>query len=954
MKKFTILPIFMLLLLSISLQPTPADALETCVPQQINPNEPHEFRPNPGQICTPEIPQAARLTCGTDLVAQKTVNAARGGTGCSPANPTVGQTVTCTRDLSVDVPISIGLAGLELPIAGVASNTQVSDTLNPAQKMSQYTSWYLQGVKEDGTNAKALADYMNGIINSTGGIGNLKLLSPVFNIPSFQTPGLFAAIEAAGAKFSELDAFAGNTYTLEGRKAYDWYADFLKGKADQYGKKVIFTEFGDFATINTQPDNRPDVVATMKQEFDRTMSDGNIESALYFNALGDNPGFGGFRLSPDELRAITQGAPRRAGINSASPVNGGGGFATRVADLGLGWTLEIAYNPSDKDAVVSAFNTAIARGLTPILRICAGDACEFSDPAVYAQFLRDIAPRINGTFWAIAGPNEPDIETWVSGTSSVQTDQFSFLGPIKKLVSDTVIDQKKTDLINAAVAGTAYNQIIGYVYHNAVIPRLEAKNLLQQNPRQTDIQRIRLTDMANHLNPAYIEGDQEALKWYILWRDMPFSQTVDLPGEIFATTSLADANVKNARLTITSTLADFRVAFPHLVEDDQMSQLLQAVFRPLGVAETSGFSEPNAVDYSTVNRATPFNTNYCDLRETYSNRGDSLETTRTITGNFSFTKTVTYSYTHGEKDANGKLLTTIDVDVSGPVSVFARNPLSIDNIYDRLVGGPSAIFKAIFPNPDQTLGGIKDLPAAAPISMNCGSGCTVKPGNQEGRKAEVFFAHWGSVLTYFHDKLQKALDPLGRTSAGPNPPGGGGLSCTMPITSCGPVNWNLGLFDTYFNAYNSDNNSSWSLIKEPWAQQLIGQTAGWSCPQFVSTLWLEESGGSAIGQYDLGCIYHLDGHRALTSDHRGGPADFPTYTAFKNHYEPILKDQLACLRSYIEPIGEDFQTFMCQYSGETDADPTKPFRQCDTFTNNPNFPVNMCKIGGEVGIATPN
>ena len=106
----------------------------------------------------------------------------------------------------------------------------------------------------------------------------------------------------------------------------------------------------------------------------------------------------------------------------------------------------------------------------------------------------------------------------------------------------------------------------------------------------------------------------------------------------------------------------------------------------------------------------------------------------------------------------------------------------------------------------------------------------------------------------------------------------------------------------------------------------------------------------------MGCIYFIDGTRAMGSDHQGGPTGpvFTNYTDFRNHYEPILQNQIACVKSYVAAIGDDFRTFMCQYSGEADIDPTRPYRQCQIFTNNPNFPTNMCQIGLSIGIASPN
>jgi len=134
-----------------------------------------------------------------------------------------------------------------------------------------------------------------------------------------------------------------------------------------------------------------------------------------------------------------------------------------------------------------------------------------------------------------------------------------------------------------------------------------------------------------------------------------------------------------------------------------LTQLLQSAIKPVGVPETTNFAESNSVDYSTVNRQTPFNTNYCNLKQTYWNPGDNLESKRTISGEFSFTKKVTFSYRELTLDEIARyredgipIPTTEEVEVTGPVSIYARQPLESDDIYDRLVNDlnvPKGSFK---------------------------------------------------------------------------------------------------------------------------------------------------------------------------------------------------------------------------------------------------------------------
>ncbi|KKR34014.1 MAG: hypothetical protein UT63_C0008G0013 [Candidatus Gottesmanbacteria bacterium GW2011_GWC2_39_8] len=92
-------------------------------------------------------------------------------------------------------------------------------------------------------------------------------------------------------------------------------------------------------------------------------------------------------------------------------------------------------------------------------------------------------------------------------------------------------------------------------------------------------------------------------------------------------------------------------------------------------------------------------------------------------------------------------------------------------------------------------------------------------------------------------------------------------------------------------------------------------------PAFVLALWIEESGGSAYGDFkevggvwDLGCRYGSDRKQMPKND---------------------LDGQIDCLvnKSYLDST--DYQKFICSYSGEGN--------QPCTFKNNPNFPKNLRK-----------
>lgn len=396
--------------------------------------------------------------------------------------------------------------------------------------------------------------------------------------------------------------------------------------------------------------------------------------------------------------------------------------------------------------------------------------------------ISDALKMRNYTSWyKEGGPEQGDQEVLDPNNPLSLERALTYDGPIKKLIAEDVLNTRKEELIDSAKVGESYNQIIGYVDKNtnAVIGRKQARSLLADPVTKDQVEQIRLIGMDAHRNPPWIEGDQEATKWSTLWRQVPWTQTVDLAGEIYATLAHPDnigmQGVTNATLAFNPslTVADLSVAFPHLAEDDQLAQLLQSVFIPSDIPQTTNYQLINDytqnTNFNDINRGAPWATQGCrpfETGETPWNPGDRLESSTTIKGSFSFTKDVTYSFDWwtaaeiAQRTAAGlSLYEPVEVDVSAPLSIFSRTPQALDNVYDRLLNGPGAVFKALYPlnyTPD-------DRPAAAGLTgVNCGSDCEVWPANEKGRKAEMFFPHLGSILLDWHQKLQCMLDPLGR------------------------------------------------------------------------------------------------------------------------------------------------------------------------------------------------
>lgn len=284
---------------------------------------------------------------------------------------------------------------------------------------------------------KLVAEYMNSVIDGVAGNPNIRLLSPAFNLTSRFTPPLVREMRVAGARFSALAGCSGNTYTSNGRTAYQWYTNFLnETNLGSACRSFVFTEYGDLNTFDQAINNRNPLILQMQNDFNAAAADTKIRGIIYFNAMGGNGSFSGHRLSGQELEVIISDNAAKAGVNSAQGMSSAFPQEVRNYSPSSRWVLSIAYNPSDAASTADFVRNANALGMTPVVRICSGNTCAFSDPAVYVSFLQTVATA--GPFYAIAGPNEPEAELWLGG-SVVQT---------TTLVPDNVLTIKLSDLIN--------------------------------------------------------------------------------------------------------------------------------------------------------------------------------------------------------------------------------------------------------------------------------------------------------------------------------------------------------------------------------------------------------------------------------------------------------------------------------------------------------------------------
>jgi hypothetical protein len=409
-------------------------------------NEFHSLRPYQSSVCRSGITNTS-LLCGNDLIgvdhtlevgvddAGKYLNGAQLGE-CrysSSAGPTCGgqPNGSCTPDAGWDgyfdcdfgitlfKRISMAYPDAELPFLGytqkLPNSQQNTANMGDATKMNEYVSWYLNGTNDrpEATSAvaaatcigNAIGNYYSEVVDQLPSLSHVKLLSPAFNMTSNLSPTIFTTFyDTIGSH--HIDGFAGNLYHAGGKSAVDYYRETwipLLGNGHLY-----ITEFGN----HDSPQDTSPIIG----EYTQLAGYGAIQSINLFNALGTHPGFSDFQLSTQKIGDVTGPNRGKGGINSAMPVTYG--FADQVNDLGLNpkltWATQIVSSPSQRGDVASAVNHSNDLNITEILRLCAGNSCDFENPQTLADFIKYLDGHVGGTVYIIVGPNEPDVEGWAS------------------------------------------------------------------------------------------------------------------------------------------------------------------------------------------------------------------------------------------------------------------------------------------------------------------------------------------------------------------------------------------------------------------------------------------------------------------------------------------------------------------------------------------------------------
>ncbi len=275
--------------------------------------------------------------------------------------------------------------------------------------------------------AEGVADYMDGVLSraTPGKFKNIRFLTPAFNMTEPQFEELVSEISALSGTFARSDVVvSGNAYNVDGASVVDWMERVRS--TEIANRPVILTETGWYphaagqGYTNERGESLRDALNQARS------SQGPLVGALIFNGFGTNPdiNFAGQVMSNEQFNVVcNSGACGFIGVNSAAGLFDNSNN-DRAAGLGMKMTLGIINN--DPSGVASGSNNALAKGITPVLRIGVGDSSGgFDTPAALYSFMEGLDPLLTGVVYIIVGPNEPNAEGWADpdGPGTCDRDQ---------------------------------------------------------------------------------------------------------------------------------------------------------------------------------------------------------------------------------------------------------------------------------------------------------------------------------------------------------------------------------------------------------------------------------------------------------------------------------------------------------------------------------------------------
>ena len=381
----------------------------------------------------------------------------------------------------------------------------------------------------------------------------------------------------------------------------------------------------------------------------------------------------------------------------------------------------------------------------------------------------------------------------------------NYTGPINKLLPAEIQETSRaTTVKNAKI--TRHDQIVGCVDLLGLgkINTCDPNNILQK--------KARLSDWENNLPPERSEFDNAHdyqveysrwrgnscieifglafcfdSPWKVNWpgklfSNIPLSSTEDLEGNIkVSSVSVGGEGVSNVSFNNQTPATLF---FPHIQESDELGSILQDTYLAKNEAKTGA---DTAVEPPSS----------CKTVDVRSNKGDSLHAGE-ISGKLSYTASFTCDFNPPSCTGSGKhsmmsvcenslLRGSCVPSTSGwscstplgrqdcpsgyvcgrtcscneptqtctktfPVSLSTlSNTPKIDDVWSRLVAGPTAVVKRMFPKLGTQIGTLKDLPGSTGITYS---------GDVQG-SGELNLPHIGGISEYFLKGIQTLLRPKG-------------------------------------------------------------------------------------------------------------------------------------------------------------------------------------------------
>lgn len=434
----------------------------------------------------------------------------------------------------------------------------------------------------------------------------------------------------------------------------------------------------------------------------------------------------------------------------------------------------------------------------------------------------------------------------------------------------------------------------------------------------------------NPLSPNYYSS---------LYSYIPLSSTEDIEGNIKvdSLSSVTGSGVTGIKFSNQSPAELF---FSHIQEADQLGSILQNTY-----ISSDQMGEKTGAD-TAVEPPTS-----CTTIDVRSNKGDSLFAT-SITGNLEYTVSFTCDFDpptcignpstrytpQCTEELQGKCVPpswSCDLkfnqqdcptgyvcgqgcsceeptqkcqkNIYIALSTTSNTP-KIDDVWSRLVAGPTAVVKRMFPKLGDQIGTLKDLPGSTDISYT----------GAESSSATLNLPHVGGISEYFLKGIQTLLRPkgygepisFGETATSPTE----GANCdqTAPdITIPGLLTKE----QTHTLALNWVSGKPGNQVMECYNDTVKRSGAAGVNVGLTIALWLHESNAS---NYSLGYMQDFGAY---------WPSTFPGYTTQINEYFRRAKNSLYTKNGPIclgrSDIIDDFMAWAVVYkSGK--CDPTEP------------------------------